>query len=84
MYTVCEETLCTRCDHREVCSLTKEFLAAQNAVDKLTVGLGDRTMKDLRAFDWIKRVKLECIHFADQKRPVTREPSESGWMPCGK
>lgn len=76
MYTGAKETLCTNCDHREVCSLTKEFLAAQQAVDNLTVSLGDRTMKDLRDFSWIKAVSLECVHFTE-KRPKMRAASEA-------
>lgn len=60
-----EETQCTHCAHREVCSLTKDFLTAQDAVNKVAVGLGGGAMKYLRDFDWIKRVKLECVHFAN-------------------
>lgn len=74
MYTgLCEDTLCSNCVHREVCSLTKEFLAAQNAVDEVSVNIGQRengtTFKKLYNFDWIKRVKLECIHYI-QKRSM--------------
>lgn len=29
-----KETQCTRCSHREVCSLKEEFLAAQAAIDE--------------------------------------------------
>lgn len=69
-----KETLCSHCDHLQVCSLKKEFIAAQQAVDNVCVSLGDRTMKDLRNFDWIKPVTLECIHFA-KKRPTARDIS---------
>ena len=69
-----EETQCTHCDHLQVCSPKEQFIAAQNAVNRLTVNLGDQTMKDLRDFGWIKKVKLECEHFA-AKRPTQRDIS---------
>lgn len=69
-----KETLCSHCDHLQVCSLKKEFVAAQQAVDTVSVSLGDRTMKNLRDFDWIKPVALDCIHFI-QKRPTQRDIS---------
>lgn len=69
---MCErETQCTRCDHLQVCSLKDQFLAAQKTVDEVSVGVGDRAIKNLRDFDWIKPVKLECVHFSE-KRPVVR------------
>lgn len=74
MYSGCEETQCTHCDHLQVCSLKEQFLKAQNAVNEVTVGVGDRGIKYLRDFDWIKRVKLECVHFA-KKQPVMRDIS---------
>ncbi len=74
MYSDSEETQCTHCDHLKVCSLKEQFMAAQNAVDRVTVGLGDRTIKNLKDFDWIKRVKLECKHFS-AKRPTPRDIS---------
>ena len=72
MYSGVKETQCSHCDHSQVCSLKKEFIAAQQAVDNVCVSLGDRTMKDLRNFDWIKPVALECIHFA-KRRPTMRD-----------
>lgn len=32
-----KETQCTRCGHREVCSLKTEFLEAQKAIDEVYV-----------------------------------------------
>lgn len=77
MYNGLKETLCSHCDHLQICSLKKEFIAAQQAVDNVCVSLGDRTMKDLRDFDWIKAVKLECIHFV-KRRPTERDISTGG------
>lgn len=76
-----KETLCSQCDHLQVCSLKKEFITAQQAVDNVCVSLGDRTMKNLRDFDWIKPVALQCVHFAKQ-RPTTRDISAQN-QACG-
>ena len=72
MYTGSEETQCTNCDHREVCSLMGQMLNAQKAINEVTVGVGDKGIKRLRDFDWIRRVKLECIHYSVRKSPVAR------------
>lgn len=72
MYSGCEEILCTHCDHFQVCSFKEQFLKAQNVVNEITVGIGDRGIKYLRDFDWIKPVKLECVHFAE-KRSALRD-----------
>lgn len=69
------EIQCANCIHQEVCSFTKEFLAAQKAIDNLTITLDEYIgpngreveMKNLRNFTWIKRVKLECAHFTSKK-----------------
>ena len=75
MYSGVKQIPCDHCDHLQVCSLKKEFGAAQQAVDNICVSLGDHAMKDLRDFNWIKPVVLECVHFAKQ-RPTTRAISE--------
>ena len=75
MHSGCKETLCSHCGHLQVCSLKEQFIAAQEAVDNVQVSLGDHTMKDLRSFDWIKPVMLECIHFT-KRRPTERDISE--------
>lgn len=74
------ETLCSNCGHNEVCSLTKEYLAAQKAVDDLMVHLGDCKSIRLRDIKWIKRVKLECTHYI-QKRTI-RNGTFSGVLNC--
>lgn len=69
-----EETMCTNCLHREVCSLSNDFLKAQKKVDDVSITLGHHenqvTFKYLRDFDWIKRVKLECTHFIQKEKPL--------------
>lgn len=62
-----KETQCSHCDHLQVCSFKEQFLAAQKAVDDVRVGLGDRGVKYLRDFDWIKPISLECTYFTPRK-----------------
>lgn len=69
-----EETLCTHCSHRDVCSLKDQYLAAQSAVNEVMVHYGDNAMKRLRDFDWIERVKLKCTHFV-AKETMRKETS---------
>lgn len=61
--TGCKETLCSKCEHRKVCSFKEQFLRAQAAVDTTFVGTDERSGKYLRDFDWIKPVELQCVHF---------------------
>jgi hypothetical protein len=65
---VVKETCCTNCAHREICSLTKQFLKAQEAVDNATVTLGEDSegrhrFTDLRNIKWIEPVKLVCKYY---------------------
>mgnify|MGYP006952237747 FL=1 len=64
-----KETQCTRCSHREVCSLKEEFLAAQAAIDE--AGLhrerkndGALSMIRIRDIKYIEPVELRCKHYA--------------------
>ncbi len=75
MHSGVKETLCSHCGHLQVCSLKEQFLKAQNAVNEVTVGLGDRGIKYLRDFDWIKPVTLECVHF-NKRQPTARDISD--------
>lgn len=63
-----KETCCTRCAHREVCQYKEEFLAAQNAVDEVSVHLpvkDEHTVKSilLRNISWIEPTELRCKYF---------------------
>ena len=40
-----KETQCTRCGHRDVCSLKEEFLEAQKTVDEAYVADHVKTVK---------------------------------------
>lgn len=70
-----KETLCTRCIHREVCSLKIEFLEAQKTVDDVYISRpcddGKKVgMIHLRDIKYIKPVELMCVHY-EKKKEVT-------------
>jgi hypothetical protein len=62
-----KETQCTNCDHLQVCSFKEQFLAAQEAVDKVSVRVGEQARRNLHDFNWIKPVSLECTYFTPRK-----------------
>lgn len=72
-----KETLCTRCFHREICSLKEQFLAAQNAVDNVFVSLGDHSSIKLGDIQSIKPVELMCKHYIKKEHVVLREKDTS-------
>lgn len=79
MREVAKETCCTHCEHLQVCSLKEQFLAAQQAVNSLQVGLGGQSfLRSLNSFDWIKPVELECVHFSRKVTKRDFQPSTSG------
>ena len=64
-----KETQCTRCSHREVCSLKEEFLAAQAAIDEAVLHRerkndGALSMIRIRDIKYIEPVELRCKHYA--------------------
>lgn len=63
-----KETCCTKCSHRDVCQYKEEYLAAQAAVDEVSVNLpskGDKSIRSIRLRDipWIEPAELKCRHF---------------------
>jgi hypothetical protein len=63
-----KETCCTKCGHRDVCQYKEEYLAAQAAVDEVSVNLpskGDKPVKSIRLRDipWIEPTELKCRYF---------------------
>ncbi len=67
-----EKVLCDRCDHKPVCSLREEYVAAQEAVNNVIVSFADKNEngyraveKRLRNFTWIKLPELRCMHFKE-------------------
>lgn len=63
-----KETCCTRCSHKDVCQYKEEYLAAQHAVDEVSVHLptkDDNSVRSIRLRDipWIEPVELTCRHF---------------------
>ncbi len=70
-----EKVLCDRCDHKPVCSLRAEYMAAQKAVNNVIVSFGDSdgnsiAGKRLNNFTWIKIPELKCVHFSGIKSGV--------------
>lgn len=60
----CEETLCTTCIHREVCSKKESYIAAVNAVNYLKVYFDDSSVQYLRNMTWIRPIRLECDYYS--------------------
>lgn len=63
-----KETCCTKCSHKDVCQYKEEYLAAQAAVDEVSVHLSakdDNSIRSIRLRDisWIEPVELKCRHF---------------------
>lgn len=63
-----KETQCTRCGHREVCSLKTEFLEAQKAIDEAYISHPSEDGKKavvtrVRDIKYIEPVELCCKHF---------------------
>lgn len=69
-YLTINKNNCTICAHYEVCSKKETYKKAQEAVDRVSVTLGESSdgivTMDLRNIDWIKSVVLECSHFLTQ------------------
>ena len=65
-----KETLCTHCGHGFVCSLKKQFLEAQRAVDSIVISVDDDEngailkLCDSKSF----KVELSCIHHIPERR----------------
>lgn len=82
MYSSMKGIMCADCSHQDVCSLKDQFIAAQKAVDEVSVNLGcdgnKMSFKRLCDFNWIKKMKLECIHFI----PKASTPRESSGIRC--
>lgn len=63
-----KETQCTRCGHREVCSLKIEFLEAQKAINDVYISRPSEDDKKavvtrIRDIKYIEPVELRCKHY---------------------
>lgn len=63
-----KETCCIWCSHKDVCQYKAEYLAAQSAVDEVSVrrpSKDDESIGSIRLRDipWIEPVELKCTHF---------------------
>lgn len=55
---------CETCIHNVVCSNKEDFKAVQDAIDNLSIPLGDKRLKRLTDFDWINSVRINCKYYA--------------------
>jgi hypothetical protein len=60
--TAVNETQCTSCIHCEVCSHRPKFVAAHDAINDVTVHIGENRMIRLRDMNWIT-VKPQCQYY---------------------
>ena len=60
MYGV-KETECTRCGHRDICSIKDNYLKARKAIDDAAYGTGDNTIMRVRNNKHFT-VTLRCSH----------------------
>lgn len=63
-----KETKCTRCGHREVCSLKAEFLEAQKEINEVYISRhcedGKKaSMIRISDIKYIEPVELQCKHY---------------------
>ena len=70
-----KETCCTKCAHKDVCQFKEEYLAAQAAVDNVSVNLPTKDERanryiNLRNIPWIEPVELKCKHFISAAQNV--------------
>lgn len=70
-----KETCCTKCAHKDVCQFKEEYLAAQAAVDNVSVNLPTKDERanryiNLRNIPWIESVELKCKHFISAAQNV--------------
>lgn len=63
---------CETCVHQKVCSLKQVYVSAQTDASNVVVHLGDGRSKRLSDFDWIKPVKLQCIHWVRSSDSMIR------------
>lgn len=63
-----KNTLCTRCSHREVCTIKGDFLEAQKAVDYTYISRPCADGKkvatiNIRDIEYIEPIMLKCKHY---------------------
>ena len=76
-----QETLCTRCDHRDVCRISAQYQQVLNNVDKITINFGG-TEAFLRSLEWCT-VDVRCRHYQQKvtmRDEVRRYPTGPGGM----
>lgn len=62
-----KETLCTKCEHREVCKYKKDYLnilkSVNDAYVNFTTDDGKGAMKKVIDYDFIGEIKVPCKYY---------------------
>ena len=76
MGEACQETLCTRCVHLQVCKLKETYLKAQKAVNEASFheqeGNGVKVTDVANLRDWLTIPQLDCKHYRKKPEVLTR------------
>ena len=63
-----KETLCTRCEHRNVCKYMQDYLKIIESVNNASVCLkdedGKHCMKKVTDYDFIGEIKIPCKYYS--------------------
>ena len=57
------ETLCSTCEHINVCKHKDQYLAAQSQINMTYVSAGDKATIRIYDIPWIRNITLDCINY---------------------
>lgn len=60
------ETLCSSCEHLNVCKHKEQYLAAQSQINLTYVSAGNEAMIRISDIPWIRNITLDCINYMRQ------------------
>ena len=60
------ETLCSSCEHLNVCKHKEQYLAAQSEINLTYVPAGNEAMIRIADIPWIRNITLDCINYMRQ------------------
>lgn len=67
-----KETLCTKCEHRNVCKYKEDYLKVVESVYNASVCFKDKDgkhcMKKVTYYDFIGEIKIPCKYFTTSYR----------------
>lgn len=71
-----KETLCTRCEHRNVCKYMQDYLKVVESVYNANVCFenedGKHCMKKVTNYDFIGEIKIPCKYYYSVTNPISR------------